>query len=67
MDTGETYIGNPHLSAVKYPAAVDFFGSRLHTDDVGTGRVFRHGQGTDLLAGKETREDALLLFRVAVQ
>lgn len=58
-----TYVGDPHLRSIQQPAAIDFLGSRLHADNIRASRVLGHSQGTNFLARKQARQEALFLFR----
>lgn len=58
-----TYVGDPHLCSIQYPTTIDFLSGCLHTDNIRASRVLRHGQGTDFLARKKTRQESLFLLR----
>ena len=61
------YVCDPHLCTVEFPSSVDRLGCCFHADDVGTGRMFGHGQGTYLLTGYEAGEESFLLLRSTVE
>lgn len=62
-----TYVGDPHLRSIEQESSINSLGRRLHAHNIGTGRVLRHGQGTNLLTRDQAREVLGFLFRVGIQ
>ena len=56
QSVGVAAIGDPHFRAVENVAVALLFGAQPHRDDVGTRARLGHGQGADMLAGKEFRQ-----------
>jgi hypothetical protein len=59
-------VGDPHLRAVEDVGIAALVGAGLHRHHVGAGAGLGHGEGADMLAGDELRQELPLLRLAAV-